>query len=406
MILLLRLLRLLWGATEEDFNTVRRTFKLTVLMFIIDAAGLMAALIGIALYRQTLADPWISGIGLLWMAFTAFVVFIFAGPWIDTAGFLDLLSPGKKEPSKESQKERFETPKQAGAAVVDVFRLFFAIQGIIVGFLFFIPVWRFPAGIFILPILIASVLLLGYLTDKPLKFLGYLYYISLGAIFVVIAVMVITGLSGNTNLVDWVRANPLILLAAFAFIAAGITKGKGKSFAFFASVGGLALVVGIFLILYGVSPNSVVKKSPSSTHSTTSGPTETLKLSELRTNGGPDTLMVGEGLRITPKNPNRPKPLGAMFVTPDGNKYYFWGNNDPQKENWLINNFGPKKEYLVKLELPRGLMLDDLILELQTASAKQHPRTRTRAKQIIQPRPDNRNKTEEGELPKNLEIIS
>ena len=402
MILLLRLLRLLWGATEEDFNTVRRTFKLTVLMFIIDAAGLMAALIGIALYRQTLADPWISGIGLLWMAFTAFVVFIFAGPWIDTAGFLDLLSPGKKEPSKESQKERFETPKQAGAAVVDVFRLFFAIQGIIVGFLFFIPVWRFPAGIFILPILIASVLLLGYLTDKPLKFLGYLYYISLGAIFVVIAVMVITGLSGNTNLVDWVRANPLILLAAFAFIAAGITKGKGKSFAFFASVGGLALVVGIFLILYGVSPNSVVKKSPSSTHSTTSGPTETLKLSELR-NGGSDALMIGERLIITPSpNPNKPKPLSADMVTADGvwKWHYKWAEGNPQNR-WNIGNTNAADGIFITLRMPKGLTLNDLGMELKTAQ-----RPRTRAQQIVQPRPNYNPNQKLPDNLDNLEIIS
>lgn len=408
------LLRLLWGATKDDLDSVRRTFKLTALLLIIDAVCLMAILIGIAMLNKAIADPWISGVGLLWMTLTALAIFFFAGPWLDTMGALDLFNSDKKKLTKDkkelNEKGKLKTIEKAGSAIIDVLRLFFAIQGIIVGFLFSIPVWRFPAGIFILPILIASVLLLGYLTDKPLKFLGYLYYISLGAIFVVIAVMVITGLSGNTNFVDWIRANPLILVAAFAFITAAITKGKNKSFGFFAGVGGLALVVGIFLILYGVTPSSVVKKSSAeaATEERSNNKIYTLKLSGLRNENGPDTLKIGERLIIT-SNPAKPRPLGAMLITPDGKsgKYYEWAEGKPQNDRWNIGNTGVPKGFLVKLELPDGLTLNDITLKLvknQMASTKKrYPATRT-----IQPQNQKipKTKMEEGDLPRNLEIIS
>lgn len=381
------LLRLLWGATKDDFDTIRRTFKLTALLLIIDAIVLMAVLIKIAFWHQTIADPWVSGVGLLWMALTALAIFIFAGPWLDMVGVLDLFNPNKKGLNKDKQelnKEgKLKTLERAGSSIIDALRLFFAIQGIIVGFLFFIPVWRFPAGIFILPILIASVLLLGYLTDKPLKFLEYLYYISLGAIFVVIAVMVITGLSGNTNtnLVDWIRANPLILVAAFAFIAAALTKEKGKSFAFFTSVGGLALAVGIFLILYEVSPSSVVKEYSPPPSAEVSRPAKAPTERSARLVPTGYTIAVGEQLIITRKNLNKPAPLGAIFTASDSKlEYAPWAGN----KRWVINN-DRDMAYEIKLKMPQGLMLKDLAFKLMTS--------------------DQQNENE-GDLPRNLEIIS
>jgi len=373
------------------FNHYRKEGKLLVTEAAIKCILLLMVVeVLIVAITKTLLNPWVASVGLVWILTTAYVLWSKGGLEIDTLIAARLFS------------------QKRGEKIADAIIAVFLIQALIVVFALVVPMWESWTLFLSLLVFLVGAIIATFAVKKPLMWKEYSYnvlWIGVGVLLVAIFVSFISGgMSLNRGDFFMNKLGFKIFVSGLVILGLGlIPKIPLKKVLFF--IGFLTILGSAGVYVFGQDIKSAIGAIDTTT-TTTSGPTETLKLSELRTNGGPDTLMVGEGLRITPKNPNRPKPLGAMFVTPDGNKYYFWGNNDPQKENWLINNFGPKKEYLVKLELPRGLMLDDLILELQTASAKQHPRTRTRAKQIIQPRPDNRNKTEEGELPKNLEIIS
>lgn len=134
--------------------------------------------------------------------------------------------------------------------------------------------------------------------------------------------------------------------------------------------------------------------------------TFSLQISQHR-KGGPDFLRQGERIVMMRKDLAKPTPIRVWLSKVDGSETdsRSWPTDPARNAGyWLTNNLDPNGVKMA-LELPQGLTLDDIALKLvgnQTASDQQRPATRT-----IQPRPGpQQNKKIEGDIPRNLEIIS
>jgi len=365
------------------FNHYRKEGKLVVTQAAECILLLMTVEVFIVAIVKTLFSPWVSGVGLIWILGSAYAVWSKGGLVIDSLIAARLFT------------------QKVGEKIADAIIAVFLIQALIVVFALVVPMWESWTLFLSLLVFLVGAIIATFAVKKPLMWKEYSYnvlWIGVGVLLVAIFVSFISGgMSLNRGDFFMNKLGFKIFVSGLVILGLGlIPKIPLKKVLFF--IGFLTILGSAGVYVFGQDIKSAVGATTSAAEKTDNK--IALKLSELR-NGGSDALMIGERLIITPSpNPNKPKPLSADMVTADGvwKWHYKWAEGNPQNR-WNIGNTNAADGIFITLRMPKGLTLNDLGMELKTAQ-----RPRTRAQQIVQPRPNQNQK--EGELPKGLEIIS
>lgn len=238
----------MWRELYELIERLRQGAKLGISILILNLLLLVGVETAVVMLLRDYMNPLAAIIGLLWIAGTAILIWIYGGPivdyssWIATliATLLDL-KPGEK------------VFKSASRALVT----FSLIQGLIVIFFLIVPIWNWFEGYLALLLLLIVLLCSGFLTRKKPNWekvwkISYVFATFVLVIFLIGAILEYFGISVQTEQLkkyfqDSFEWSPLMILG-FLLLFLGILKFPGRGICSF--VGGvmvlLALLLGFF----------------------------------------------------------------------------------------------------------------------------------------------------------------
>lgn len=161
-------------------NLARRETKLVLSVVILDVIALIVVLTTISAITQTIMSPIIAIVGLLWIAATATVIWIYGGVVVDSLLLAGLFKV------------------QAGEIFNRALATFFLIGVSIVTFFLFTPIWAFWSGYFALLVILVGVVTSGALAQKKpnwnIPWKGYIFLMA-----IIISIMIMAALGVTTE---------------------------------------------------------------------------------------------------------------------------------------------------------------------------------------------------------------
>lgn len=223
------MIALLWALLRgADF--ARRVVKLSLTLVAADMIGLVVLSACIAAKNKILFDPQLALFGSIYMATTALTIWLFGGRELDVSTVLGLLEEGEK-PSGLIDKA-WEEGKKLGRAVLTALKVFFLFEATIVTFGFFVPVWGFWPGYFILFVLLIGMLISGNLAKGKWPWNAFWkVYITLivamiGLMYFVAGYEFITGqkVAVASSQMGWLKTQFWLVMAGVLFLFGIIPK--------------------------------------------------------------------------------------------------------------------------------------------------------------------------------------